>query len=483
MNLVKVRNSIIAIGIIAGLIIGMAGVGTFDSQRVNAASKYRSEVRGTWVSFCDFASLGLKDKSRYTYTKNVKKFVLTIKKNNINRIYFHVRAFDDAAWKSKTFKASGYLTSRASSKKTAAKTYSYDSLKIFISEAHKQRVKVEAYMNPYRITYTKFLNPGSKYSTDRINRAVDELKAYNLDGFHFDDYFYHSKKYYMTPDKGKKYYTYVTGKKFKRTPSAGKKRRYVNNMLKSVNKNVHEKSNVVFGVSPAGNYENCMAGGADVKTWLGKRGKTYVDYVIPQIYWTNKWGRKGKYKMYTERLNRFTGLWKNKKVKLYIGLASYMTGVKTGGDRGWSKSSTNLKKQVSELRDKGSNGYVLFEGKDFYRKSAAKELGNLRTYVSSSLNMRGISISTASKKVKKIYARSIRFKYKSLTIKKKHRKTLKLYWMPVATNQKYIKYSSSNKSVATVSKNGVVKARQKGRVTITAKTKNGKVARCRIRVK
>jgi uncharacterized protein YjdB len=46
-----------------------------------------------------------------------------------------------------------------------------------------------------------------------------------------------------------------------------------------------------------------------------------------------------------------------------------------------------------------------------------------------------------------------------------------------------IKFTSSNKKIATVNSKGVVKAKKKGKVTITAKTYNGKSAKCKVTVK
>ena len=46
-----------------------------------------------------------------------------------------------------------------------------------------------------------------------------------------------------------------------------------------------------------------------------------------------------------------------------------------------------------------------------------------------------------------------------------------------------VTWSSSNKKVATVDKNGVVTAVKKGTVTITAKTSGGKKATCKVTVK
>ena len=65
-------------------------------EKADAKVGYSNEIRSVWVAFCDFYSLGLKDKGKSTYRKNVIKFLNKAKENKINRVYLHVRAFDDA---------------------------------------------------------------------------------------------------------------------------------------------------------------------------------------------------------------------------------------------------------------------------------------------------------------------------------------------------------------------------------------------------
>ena len=140
---------------------------------------------------------------------------------------------------------------------------------------------------------------------------------------------------------------------------------------------------MVFGISPQGNYENDMKDGADVKKWLGKTGD--VDYVAPQIYWTDNWGSSGKVKMFTNRLNQFIKLNKvPSKIKLYIGLALYRCGYKQSDDKGWGKRNTNMKNQVKKIRKskyvkKGVHGFILFEAENLYQKRCKSELANLKS--------------------------------------------------------------------------------------------------------
>ena len=73
-------------------------------------------------------------------------------------------------------------------------------------------------------------------------------------------------------------------------------------------------------------------------------------------------------------------------------------------------------------------------------------------------------------------------KAKSKTLKKGSTVTLKAK-LPKGTASYKMTWSSNNKKVATVTKNGQVKALKKGKAKITVKTFNGKKATCIIKVK
>ena len=340
----------------------------------NSIVKKNKELRGLWLAFYDYKSVGLYNKSKSTFTKNADKVMKKAKATKCNAIFVHVRAFDDAIWKSKTFKASSDIIKKNSGK-IANKAYAYDRLSILCAKARKYGLEVHAWMNPYRITYSKFYNPALKSSRDRVLKAIKELSKYDIAGIHFDDYFYHSKGRYV---KNKSDY----GKKL--SVSAANKRKNVNKLVKEAYKLCHQKG-LIFGISPQGNYENDMKDGADVKTWFSKTG--YVDYVCPQIYWTDNWGSRGKTKMFTQRLNKFANLNKQpKKIKMYVGLALYRTGYKQSDDKGWGKRNTNLKNQLKKLRGasykkKGVRGYILFETESLYKSRCQKEIKNLKSAI------------------------------------------------------------------------------------------------------
>ena len=354
-------------------------------QKMEETEKVRSgqetEVRAVWISFNDYGALGLANKSKKAYRQRWDVILKRCQEYGINTVYFHVRAFDDASWMSRTFPASSYMIKSASRNRTAAKTYSYDPLKIAITECHRFGLKIEAWINPYRISQSTYLDPASSVSTARILRVVDELKDYELDGFHFDDYFYSAGNYYFTPNEGTEYKLSVKGKAWKKSgaPKDDKKRQLVNAMLKAVYQSIHfggGRAKARFGISPAGNVDYCQSIGADVMTWLKEKG--YLDYIVPQIYWTDVYYENGRLTtMYSNRLNQWTDLNQNGS-EMIIGLASTYVGSSSSYDRGWSQRSDNLKRMVELLRKKGSRGYALFSASDLFRAAAQKELTELK---------------------------------------------------------------------------------------------------------
>ena len=90
------------------------------------------------------------------------------------------------------------------------------------------------------------------------------------------------------------------------------------------------------------------------------------------------------------------------------------------------------------------------------------------------------NVSAATKKVKKLS-----FKKKGYVI------SVPGHWMNAKTRLKFspksaktykLKYKTSNKKIATISKNGIIRAKKKGTVTITAIAKNNKKAKATTKV-
>lgn len=390
-------------------------------------------TRGVWLSVFEFEKFGLKDKSESSFRTNADRIFANIKANGCNTVYFHVRAFDDAIYPSSVAKWSKYVSSSRAA-------LPYDPLSILVASAHKYGLKFHAWMNPYRVTFKKVLDPGLASTTDRILRQVKEIiNRYPVDGIHFDDYFY--------PTNEKKYNKVTKAARMKN----------VNTMVREVYSAVKAKSTKLkFGISPAGNIAYCEKIGADVTTWLSQSG--YVDYIVPQIYWSDNYISSGKKTaMFTDRLTEWREL-NVSDIPMYIGLALYKAGYSLKEDPGWKKSSKNIANQIKKIRGGNTEGYVLFSYTDLLRSGAAKEIKNYMTEIA---------------KIK-------------LSKKKKKLKVGKTYQLRATVwpsrAQGSVKWRSSNKKIATVSKSGVVKAKKKGKVKIYACYGSAKKA-CTVTVK
>ena len=82
----------------------------------------------------------------------------------------------------------------------------------------------------------------------------------------------------------------------------------------------------------------------------------------------------------------------------------------------------------------------------------------------------------------KVPATKVKLNKTKATVAKGRTLTLKATMTPSSSTDK-LTWTSSNKKVATVDKNGKVKALKKGTATITVKTASGKKAACKITVK
>ena len=305
-----------------------------------------NEVRGVWVSYVDFDKLGLKDKSEHEFRENAEKFYERADELHINTVYLHVRVFHDAVYDSDYFPVSKAIWSRD-------EELLYDPMEIMTELADEYDMKLHAWLNPYRNSSfdADILDPADEATTEDILLCVNELiENYEIDGIHFDDYFYKEGDNLSTAEKMAN----------------------VNRMIRRVYEEVHShKKELVFGISPAGNIGYSESIGADVRTWLSEDG--YVDYIIPQIYWTDEHTAKWRDDMFSDTLAEWLEINESNK-PLYIGLALYKTGKSEADDPGWISNSRNIELQIEQLREKKCEGYVFFSASDLFRDGAQEEL-------------------------------------------------------------------------------------------------------------
>lgn len=368
------------------------------------------EYKAFWFSYYDYDTY--RDKYKKRTASNFRTYFTSVVKKGkslgMNRVIVQVRPFGDAIYKSKYFPWSKYISGKQ------GKNPGFDPLKIMVDVAHKNGMKIEAWVNPYRVTigstsYSKLAknNPARKWhakkSTRRnvlayngslyynpskkavrtliINGVKEIVQNYKVDGIHMDDYFYPSftKKNVKTAFDAKEYNksSYKKNKKSIYTYRRAQVSTLVKDMkaaIKKINKNV------TYGISPAGNIDNLTSNYSyyvDIYKWV--KSTKYVDYICPQIYWG--------FKHPTAKFDKVTDRWvkacKSKKVKLYIGIAVYRAGHNTGQNsaerKEWKSDTKILKKQVQYGRKKKVNGFAFFDYSDLTSKTSAKAVKQLKT--------------------------------------------------------------------------------------------------------
>ena len=240
-----------------------------------------------------------------------------LKTNGYNTVFLQVRSECDALYNSTIEPWGYYLTGTQG----LAPNPLWDPLLFAITEAHKRGLDLHAWLNPYRakttsayatspnhITVTqptwwftssadsqKILNPGLPAVKNYIISIVQDIATrYDVDGIHFDDYFYPNGG--MTTNQDAQ--TYIDNNPNNIGTIADWRRDNVNQMIAgtydailTINTNLNK--NIVFGVSPAGIWKSGTPTGTsgnsaysalycDALAWLNA-GK--VDYLAPQLYW------------------------------------------------------------------------------------------------------------------------------------------------------------------------------------------------------
>lgn len=352
----------------------------------NNTRKSTTEKRGIFISYIDLEKY-VKDSSEEYYKKNIDNMIKNIKDFNFNMIILQVRAFSDAIYESKYFPWSSSVTSDN-------KPLSFDVLKYFIDKSHENGIELHAWINPYRIsnvsdrskieknTYAyKYLesgdasvidegiyyNPASKKSQKLILDGIEEiLKKYDVDGIHFDDYFYPNLEI-----DSSFYNDYL--KNHKDISVSEFHLMNVNNLIKKTHK-LTKKHNVLFGVSPEGNIENNYnKNGADVRLWGSS--DEYVDYLMPQIYY----GFQNEVQPFYDVLNEWSEIVEESNVKILPALAFYKVGqkdvyAKEGVDE-WVNGGDIIMRQVLLSRNVGNyDGFAIFRYDNIFSLDKKEEV-------------------------------------------------------------------------------------------------------------
>ncbi len=366
-----------------------------SSPSTRAARAPDQELRAVWVSFY---SLTVKpaNRSEQGFRNQFQAVVDRAKGYGFNTLVVHVRSHADAMYPSKLYPWSHLLTG------AQGVDPDYDPLACMIEITHKAGLSFHAWLNPLRIqhgTTPQTLSTGSlpaRFSGDSntdndrwavqiadgtyLNPAYPGARAYiidgvkeivqnyDVDGVHFDDYFY------PVGPEGENTFDKPEYDKYCETASPALslldwRTENINALVSGVYSAVKaEKADVVFGISPAANFENDRLMAADVKTWGSKKG--YVDYLCPQIYFSFTHNTHP----YEQTAQEWAQVVKSPEVALYVGLGLYKAGTQVEKEPEWAQAHDIIARQIAYGRDTLHwDGFMVFSYADLTNPEAALE--------------------------------------------------------------------------------------------------------------
>lgn len=314
-------------------------------------------------------------------------------RNNFNAVILQVRPAADAFWPSPFEPWSQWLTGKQGSDP------GYDPLAFAVEEAHKRNLALHAWFNPYRVGMNAklnslapnhparlhpdwivkkdgklYYNPGLPEVREFVTTAImDAVTRYDIDGVHFDDYFY------PYPGSGKPFKDGATfaayGSGF--ASKADWRRSNVDALIKGLADRINEvKPWVHLGVSPFAVWRNATTDPsgsrtragietyddlyADTRRWV-REG--WIDYVAPQVYWPRGFtiaDYEDIVPWWAQEIRASSA--NGHQVGLYVGEATYRAG--TNSDRRWRKRNVLASHQQFTADIPEVQGNIYFSAKD-----------------------------------------------------------------------------------------------------------------------
>ena len=334
------------------------------------------EKRAVFISYIELGD-NLRGKNERDMKDTIDMMLDNLESFGFNMVILHVRSFSDAIYESSIFPSSRSVVN------SEGEDLPFDILDYFIKEAHQKKLELHAWINPYRISNTTdistiskenpayimldtpnieiidskgiYYNPASRKVESLILDGIEEIiKNYDVDGIHFDDYFYPAsptidqKEY----NKALEMENNLTLQEFRlNTISSLIKKTY--NLIKSYDEAIE------FGISPDGNIDNNYNSNyVDTRLFCSKKG--YVDYLMPQVYY----GFLNSTKPFEETIKSWNNLITNG-IELIPALAFYKTGnidnyAKEGVNE-WVEYNNIIAREVALSRELTNySGFAIF---------------------------------------------------------------------------------------------------------------------------
>ena len=367
----------------------LGSLGSVSSVSSTAAATniaQQDEVNAVWIAFFDLQT-ALKGQAKAGFTANVRQMYQNCADSGLNTVIVQVRPYGDSFYPSEYFPWSSYCYGAIGTDP------GFDPLEILVTEAHRQGLTIEAWVNPLRLVSEKeitevspsypvrkwyenaekksenlisyggrlYLNPASEEARQLICDGVTEIiEGYDVDGIHIDDYFYPSGLP-MEYDAA----SYQASRSS--LSQADWRRENINELVSEMYSAVKKAdSDCVFGISPRGvvsqDYNLVYA---DVEYWASHEG--YCDYLAPQIYY----GFEHSTADYAKTIRQWSEMTTAKGVSLRIGLAAYKAGntdrYAGNGANEWVENNNIIARQINLSRQYDNvEGLILFDYKQIF---------------------------------------------------------------------------------------------------------------------
>ncbi len=307
--------------VLAGAGLQAAGVSYVPTELKLPA--VQREFRGVWLA--SVKNIDWPSKPGLASAQQKAELITLLdqaKQLRLNAVLLQVRPACDALYASRIEPWSEYLTGQMG---RAPEPY-YDPLTFAVDEAHKRGIELHAWFNPYRarhsaaistasanhVSKTKphlirnygsslWLDPGEREVQEHsLSVVMDVVRRYDIDGVHFDDYFYP----YPEKDAQGRVLPFPDWAGWRRYQNGGGKldrsdwrRENVNIFMVRVSQSIRSaKPWVKFGIAPFGIWRPGFPAQikgldaydvlyADSRKWL-REG--WVDYLAPQLYWSDE---------------------------------------------------------------------------------------------------------------------------------------------------------------------------------------------------
>lgn len=304
----------------------------------------------------------------------------------LNAVVVQIRSAADAFYAKSSEPWSEWLTGQQG----LAPEPFYDPLEFMIGQAHQRGLEFHAWFNLDRATFSKsasvaptnvvfrkpewileyggrkLFNLGLPAVRSYIAGVVaNVVREYDVDGIHFDDYFYPYAEAGQTLRDEVTYQANYNG-----MLKADWRRDNVTKLVAELRDSIRaNKPWVKFGISPFGIWKNqsndpngsLTNGGqayydnyADTRKWV-REG--LIDYIVPQVYFSSEFGR-APYKTLVEWWTRNSG-----KVHLYVGQGAYRVGRGSERDPGWGRATEFPDQMRYNRQQKAVLGSVFFSAK------------------------------------------------------------------------------------------------------------------------